>query len=287
MIKRRGFVEASKEKTISKPNIYEFLDYREFMIAMVEYLRSQNQYSIRTFANKVGFKSSAFMKMVTNGTRNLSGDSIRRIAEGFKLQKTEAEFFAHLVDFNQAENSEKKDEAFRRLMTFKKFQEAKELVAAQYEFFKHWYVIAILESMGYDWAKKKPAEMARSLSITERQVTEAIQLLEDLQLIERKGASLRRIDTIIETPAQTQSINIRNFHREMIHKALESIESLSSEERELGGVTIPLSRESYDKVKKKLHKIRREIAADFSDEPDAEKIFQLNFQLFPILNLKD
>ena len=64
--------------------------------------------------------SPSFLKLVTDGQRNLGPDGVRGFTKALKLTKEEASFFANLVGFNQARDDGERNEWYRRLWTSRK-----------------------------------------------------------------------------------------------------------------------------------------------------------------------
>src|SRR5688572_30102358 len=89
--------------------IFAYDNYRAFLKDFYEAKRkTAEKISFRQFARLAGFNSPSFLKMVIDGKRNLSNESIGKVASALRFNKEEAEFFNHLVLFNQAEGVEQK-----------------------------------------------------------------------------------------------------------------------------------------------------------------------------------
>lgn len=96
--------------------IFEYLDYRGFLRdRLLEIKRRNPAFSLRAFNRLAGFRSSATLKLVMDGKRNLAVDGIRRIARGFKLSEDESRYFRFLVFFNQAKDHEERDFHFQEI----------------------------------------------------------------------------------------------------------------------------------------------------------------------------
>ena len=98
------------------PVIFDYLDYRAFLRDMFKYRKQQaKHFSYRFFARKSGFKSPNFLKLVTDGDRNLSYESITKVAKGFSLKKQEQEYFEYLVLMNQAGTHDEKNRYYIKM----------------------------------------------------------------------------------------------------------------------------------------------------------------------------
>jgi len=271
-----------------QPNLYHYLNYRSYLKDMVEYLRERGQFSNRKFAEKVGFKSSAHFRMILAGQRNLTEQSANKIAKGLLLGAADTKFFKALVEFCQAKDSRAEESAYERILNFKKFREIKKTSAEEYEYFSHWYTVALLEGLGTSWRKKSVPDMARSLGITEAKLRDSLDLLKRLGLVEQdpKGG-WRRLHDSFETPIETKSLFLRSFHRQMIGKALSSVDEVAPEERHLLGMTIALSQESYEELNRKIFELIREFNVNHSEERNVKSVYQMLFQVFPLLPVEE
>ncbi len=86
-------------------SVFDYMDYRSFLRDRFSELKRKNpRFSYRAFNRLAGIKSSAFLKLVSEGKRNLADDGIAKIIRGFRLSETEARHFWLLVRYNQAKN---------------------------------------------------------------------------------------------------------------------------------------------------------------------------------------
>lgn len=269
----------------TKPSIFDYLDYRRFLEDFTAYLKSKGQYSIRKFAAQAGFKSNSFMRMVVTGKRNLSTESVRKLSTAFRLTERETEFFEKLVIFAQSETLQGKDTAYQEILKSKAFQNVQPTAAAQYEFFNNWSIVALLEGLGTTFSDLPPQDMARALDMTQSQLEQALNLLNNLGLIHKRGKVWKKKEAAFQTPAETNSLNIRNFHRQMIERALHSIDNTPREKRAFRSGTIALSHASYEDVKRRTFQFIEDLNAIYAREKDVDKIYQINIQIFPLLEV--
>src|SRR4051812_14946020 len=85
-----------------KPSIFEFVDYRAFLKAMIDFEKSRGEFSYSIFAERAGFQSRSYLRTVITGKRNLTADATSKVIVGFALNLKEGEAFRALVYFNQA-----------------------------------------------------------------------------------------------------------------------------------------------------------------------------------------
>lgn len=272
------------EKELEKPNIYNYLNYRDFLRDLVAYLKATKRaFSYRYFARESGLKSPNFLKFILDEKRNLTFDSIQKFAKGFKLKTYEKNYFENLVFFNQASTNEEKNKYFRSLSRSKNFLKIKKLENNQYQFFSHWYYVVLRELItmkdfkeDIDWINQK-----LQCNLSKEEIQEAIQTLINLKLIQRnKKGKLSLSDEKIVASPDMISMAINNFHREMIRKADQSLEGSFTEHRDISSLTIGINQKQFEKIRKKIKEFRRELHTIISENEDIDTIYQINFQLF-------
>ena len=96
--------------------IFKYLDYREFLQDYYRIRKEANSsFSLRAFSDKIGFKAKDFISRVMQGEKNLSEQSIQKVASGLRLGKREPEYFAALVLFKQAETAEERNTHYAKM----------------------------------------------------------------------------------------------------------------------------------------------------------------------------
>ena len=82
--------------------IGEYRDYRKYLRDFYHYKKGTNPYySYRLFSMKAGFKAPNLLKLVMDGQRNLTKQSVVKFAKALRLDEHEAEYFRQMVLRNQ------------------------------------------------------------------------------------------------------------------------------------------------------------------------------------------
>lgn len=265
------------------PSVYEYLDHLQFMKATVEHLKERGRYSARMFARRAELKSPSHLKMIMDGKRKMAPETIQKVAKGLNLKTTEARFFELLVLFNQAKSETDKDGFYKRLLHFKKFIKIQKATADQYEYFSNWYNVVVREALTTRWADQPIEKLANAIGISQAKCKEAIKLLESLELIKKTKKGWVAAEGGIQTDQEIQSLVVRNYHKQMIEKSLESLEQHEPTDRDMSGLTIAVRKEQLSEIKKRVAELRRELNAVYSADKEADQIYQLNIQFFPMI----
>ncbi|MGM0557952.1 MAG: TIGR02147 family protein [Myxococcota bacterium] len=273
------------------PNIFEYLDYREYLRDYYEAgKKNLSAFSYRYLARLAGFSSPNFFKLVMDGDRNLSSVSVDKFATALKLDREEKRFFEDLVAFNQAESVEEKNEAFEQIAASQRFRRARRIDSSMFEYLSRWYHPVIRELAARDDFRDDPEWVASHLnpSVSVEKVSESLGLLFDMGLLQREeDGSITRGNPSLTTGHEVRSLAIGNYHRQMLERAEESIESIDRSLRDISALTVCIDPENVDDLKERIHAFRETLLdlCDRDENPSA--VFQMNFQLFPLSTVED
>lgn len=277
------------EKKPSK-KIFEYLDYREFLKDYYNAKKEANPaFSLRVFSDKIGFKAKDFISRVMNGDKNLSSQSIPKVASGLRLGKHETEFFIALVKFNQAETTEERNSAFGEMQAVLKvvrFAEKQHLLGhAQYMVYSHWRHLTIRSLIGMYGFDGDYEALARRVHprITAEEAKASVKLLEDCMLIKKgKNGKYVLTENAITTGDRTSKLALRGFHQDCLKLAADSIDRDPPGTRHISGLTLGISHEGYERIVERINAFRKEIALIAEEDENSDKVFQLQFALFPV-----
>ncbi len=267
--------------------IFEYTDYRQFLRDFYEgRKKTAEKFSLHRFALMAGFHSAGFLKMILDGKRNLSHESIRKMAEALRFNKDETYYFTHLVLLNQARDSDEKKFHAEMLLRSRSYRKLHPLKEAQFEFYTRWYGPALQQLVATKDFQEDPHWIASALqpSITPREASATLELLLKLGLIVRDAqGKLEVSNKALTTGDQVDSMSVSEFHRQMLERASESIDRFTPTERDISSLTFHTGPKTYGQVKELVQKFRKEILAILVASPEAASdAFELNFQLFPL-----
>ena len=161
-------------------SVYDFLDHRAYLAAYYQAAkRTRPSFSFRMFSKSAGLRSPNFLKLVIDGDRNLGADSVPRFAQALGLEGADAEFFADLVMFGQAQTLAEKNRAFERIAGSRRFRAARRIDGELFAYLSHWYNPVIRELAARDDFQEDPRWIAAQLrpKVTPHEAAEAMKLL--------------------------------------------------------------------------------------------------------------
>ncbi len=269
-----------------EPDIYEYLDYREFLTAYYQAGKAHSHVmSFRYLSRRGGFGSPNYYKLVMDGERSPSTKSALKFAKALDLDEDETEFFLEMVAFNHAETDDERNASLEKLTSSQRFRNARRIDASMFDYLSRWYHPVIREMVGRSDFREDPAWVASQLlpRIDEESVRESFELLLGLGLLERdEDGSLVRGQPTLTTGHEMRSVAIGNYHRQMLERGREAIENTPSEERHLSAMTGCIKAENVDAFKDRINSFRESIIELFEREEDSDTVYQFNIQFFPL-----
>jgi uncharacterized protein (TIGR02147 family) len=267
-------------------DVFAYRDYRQFLRAYYEAGKAGGQaVSLRAFSKRAGLRSPNYLKLVMDGTRNLTQPMAARFAEASGLRAEAAEYFCELVAFNQAKTAAERSRAYERLRRFPRYRKVHKLDAAQEAYHSSWYLPAIRELIAHKDFEEDPRWIAKQLlpAISPREAERVIATLLELGLIERDPAGrLVQHEPLVETPDGPLGHHVVSYHRSMLERAAAALDVVPRAEREIAALTLCLSAAQMDELKSRLERFREELLQLYTAGPDASRIVQVNLQMFPL-----
>lgn len=275
----------------AKVDVFAFRDYRAFLRAYWERSSGEKQgFSPAEFAKSAGLRSPNYLKLVIDGERNLSVDSAHRFAEACGLRDEALSYFCALVAFNQSKTARERALHYAKLQSFRRFRASHRLDAAQSAYHAEWYIPALFELCARRDFDEDPRWIAKTLlpAISVQQAKQALAVLEELGLLVRDASErLRQAETVVETPEGPLGHHVVQFHRTMMQRAAEALDSVPRAEREIAALTLCVSEARMQELKRELEAFRHQLAVRYQADPEPERVVQVNFQLFPLSKKKE
>jgi uncharacterized protein (TIGR02147 family) len=272
----------------TSPSIFEFTDYHQFFKSFYQFNKAKKKsYSFRYLA-RLSDVSASMLAATINGKRKITVTTAEKIAKVLNFSVRETDYLLALVSFEKAKNHLDKNEAFSRIINLRGQSKQKFLDTDQYEYYSRWYHSAIRELVSLPFFKEDPSWIAQMLlpNISVIQAQKSLQLLLRLKLITRdEKGTLHQTNTAISSEYEIHTLSIRNFSREMIDRARESLETVPVELREISGITMGISEACIDRIKQRIRIFKEELVSMvIDDKSESSDVYQFNIQFFPIVN---
>jgi uncharacterized protein (TIGR02147 family) len=267
-------------------DLYDYIDYRCYLHDYYQQRKSRHPYfSCRYIAQKVGFRSASFFSQLLKGRCNMSPAMALRFAKFLKLNKRQTDYFEALVQYCQAKTHDAKRRAFERLMSCRGAK-VSILNPDRFAYFDNWYFPVIRELLHFYPFDGDYRELASLVHppIRPDDARRAISVLTRLGLIrkESSGRYVRCDQCGISTGAECASVVLDSYHKSTLDQAGYAIEQLPRDERTISTLTLSLSEEAYCKIDEELAAFRRRVMDIAANDRDEERVYQYNFQVYPV-----
>lgn len=149
---------------------------------------------------------------------------------------------------------------------------------------QHYAIMMLLETEG---AQSKPRWIAKQLGITPIEASLSFKRMVNLGLLKRKKNSWT-IDSSYLTTADKNKTTpaLRKHQRQMLEKALFSLDNDSIEDRSITSLTMAVDPSRIAPARKMIEDFSRELC-DFLEGGHRTQVYQLGINLFPLQKKRD
>ena len=277
----------------NKINIYDYSDYRKFLQEFYELEKSLDPtFSYRIFAAAIDMDASLLVKIL-QGKRHVSTKNIEAFVQFFRFKEGKAEYFREMVAYGKAKNDEQVRKHFETLQKMRP-SSCRELDEARYRYFQQWFYPMIRSAL--DVFDYRGPEHAAALGdccipkISASQVENAVDALLQLGLAhKRKDGRIVPTDAHLKTKEHWLSASISDYQRSIAELAHRSIAETPKEERDISTLTMALDSIQIQRIRDIIAEARKSIVNVANSMPSqiCDSVYQLNFQLFPMMKKRD
>lgn len=266
-------------------SIFEYDNYRRYLADYVAWQRSSNRrFSLRFFALKAGFSSHSFLDNVIQGKRNLTLESMQKVAKVLQLGRKETAYFQHLLLYNQAKTYQERESSLREMGKIRKTIGFYRIQEDQFAYYAQWFLPVLRELAVYcDWNGdfRKLGELVRP-AITADQARQGVKTLVDIDLLRPDGRSgyvqTQRVVTAEDVPGYI----FREARTQYLLRGIEAAETLPPHRRHVAYSVLAMSRRTYEEITRLLDEERKKALVMASEDDQVEGVFGLSIQVFPL-----
>lgn len=269
-------------------NIFTYINFTEYLNDWVAWRKSNEpNFSYQVLANELGVQSKSYMQNVIKGISVFSEESMKKIIVLMKLSSKEKLYFESLVAFKQSKTLNKKNNLWKEIKKQYVGQDdlkSIEFVKAEFDYLSHWYIPVVKEIITDNKIEGNIDKIARLLipQINAAQVKFAIKVLTKLNLINVNAEGVvKNKSPYMLIQSEVNSLAIRNFQKENIELAKESLNNIAKTDRDVSTLVMGTTHVGYEKIKTLIQQFQEDVAAVIEKEADVEQVYVLNIQLIP------
>jgi uncharacterized protein (TIGR02147 family) len=246
-------------------------------------------YSYHSFAKRAGI-SQSYLSLILKKKRKITHNVAKKVVHALGLSELEVKYFQLLLS-SEINNDEGQKSYFKnKISEFHRQYHQTILDLEKFKMIQDWRYSAILECVLMAQTKNIPFNakgFAKLLGLTMAQINESLNKLIDLKLIEKTENGYRRIDTgLIESPTEIPSESLRNFHKQVMHKAIKAVDDQDTNRRSFSGMTMSINTKKLPEAKLKIQNFIKELS-EFLEDDNRDEVYQLSVGLFSLFeNIK-
>lgn len=222
-------------------------------------------YSLRAFSRAIGISPTTLSK-VFRYERNLSPRNLKKLASFLELSPFEVEKLS-----------------VRSLARLGGKAVSRTLEEDEFRLISDWYYFAILSLAKTSTCLADARWIAKRLGLSAVEAQGALRRLERMGLVRKKGRKLIRTSEPIHTTSDVPSFALKKFHRQQLAIAIQAIERVPLDRRDITSTTMAIDPARIPLAKKKLAEFR-ELLSDFLEGGERKDVYLLSLQLFPLKN---
>jgi uncharacterized protein (TIGR02147 family) len=265
-------------------SIFTYCDYRDYIKDAIEEKRKKNcGFSYRCAAVRIGISSGSLTRIL-NGSRHAGAELITKLIVFLGLKKREAEYFSLLAQFESIKDENKRRCCYQDILKMRA-ERNKPVPKENHQFFEQWYHVALFELLR---TIKEPVDCAKLgamllPAISESKIRKALELLERLGYVKQNGDGGPCPAAPFLTTGDTwESVAIHAYQVAISELAASALDTVPKEERDFSTLTMALSEEAFGKIREIIKQARTEIAAVEKACTGPDRVYQINFQCFPL-----
>ncbi|MBP9707751.1 MAG: DUF4423 domain-containing protein [Oligoflexales bacterium] len=237
-----------------------------------EYLkrRSKNaRYSLRSFAKLLNANSGRVSQLL-NRKRVLTLQAGQKFCEKLSLSRSEEKKVLEMILKSKPV-----------LSTTLQKQPFTNLDDDKFALIADWYHFAILNLTSVTGFKSDAAWIAKRLGISVVEVQDAVERLERLGLVSKEQGRLKRTVSQVLTTDDVPSRALRLSHQQSLEQAIEALETVDINVRDITSMTFAMNRNNFSKAKKLVRNFYKEIS-ELAKSKSTNEVYNLNIQLIPL-----
>lgn len=239
-------------------------------------VRLNSRYSLRAFAAFLGISSGALSEII-KGRRPISLKYAAKIAKALGLTTVESRKLASMVQNTKVEKNSELIHSSRVIDS----SHRKNLNADVFALISEWQNFALLNLLDCDGFKWETKYISQRLGLSILQAEKSMKLLIRMGLVVKRNGQVRGVEDYILSPDGMSSQAIRKYHKQILEKAIESIEFQSLQERDLSGVGFALDPANLPQIKNEIAAFQDQLLAKYS-KGKRKEVYFLEMILFKL-----
>jgi uncharacterized protein (TIGR02147 family) len=265
--------------------VFEYLEYRSYLKDTFDERKASNPFfSYRVLSESLGLDTSNLFRIL-HQEAHLPVRCQPQTLEFLGLSGRSAEYYGMLIAYARERGSKSKQEILEKALSLRDVSrhQLEEQQLATY--FGNWWVAAIRSLLEVTEGSCVPSDLSRRLSppVSEAAVEDSLKILEELGLV-RKASSGRLVlaEAHVTAGGELRTKAVRQFQKQILALASESLERFAREERDVSTLTLALDASTFSQIREILRECRRQIQKCVEEAKKPDRVMQLSMAFFPL-----
>lgn len=243
-----------------------------------------NSLSLRSFARFLKVSPSRLSEILS-GKRKISLAMAELFCERLALSPEAKIAFISAV-LKQYKRNSKKRISMNKKNTDDANQVYQQLTIDTFHVISDWYHFAILNLRDCDDFVCDENWIAKRLNLSVGEVRLALSRLERVGLISWKSSQWFRTQAHLTTTQDIKSAGLRKGHKGILQRAIDSLEAVDVEWRDITNITMAINPENLREAKTMIARFRRKMSKILENGKGRTEVYTLAVQLFPLTQLR-
>lgn len=239
-------------------------------------LKNQN-YSLRAFARDLGLTSGNLSDIIKRKV-GLSYEKALLISKNLNLGPEDQSLFLKLVEATTASTVRDRVEAQSQVLNYDSSYVT--LNDDYYHVLTDWYYLALVELVRVKGFENNDEWIANRLGLPKHIVRNVIERLIRVELLTEENGQLVQTYDYFISPSGTPSDTAKEFHKQILSKAIEAVNKQAIEERDFTSGFLRVRTKDLPYIAQRIKEFRRELAKEIEDGIDHDSIYAFSVQFF-------
>jgi uncharacterized protein (TIGR02147 family) len=272
-----------------KPDLFAYFDFRKYLSDMLAYFRTRDEsFTFQQLVDKYNLTSRSHYLDILNG-RKLTRKFIPFYVKICELNEKEADYFRALIEYNQSKSPDEKKKLFHIIKNTSPDLETIRLENEVYDYFKHWYIPALLSILDLDKKERDHLVLAKKFNpeIPAVEGRKALKLLQKLGFISWNSELEEWTfhHKFFKCSEEARATALKSFHSEIFHLGLKAYEN-NFKEQTFSTLTVSIDEKLYIEIEDMISELRKKIMEKVKRNEISDRVLQINFQTFLLSQLR-
>lgn len=270
--------------------IFEFNDYRQVIKKLIDEKKSKDSsITYASFAEVIGVQKT-FVSKVLKELAHFSDDHLHLAFEYFQFNDIETQYMKLLYDHNRSGLNKRKSKLMKEISRIQEEQrqfhvhtraemQKPELTTEMAEYYLDPLNLIVHAHMGIPKYQNQPSLLSNALGISQEQLQTCLQTLQRLKIVQAQGKKIIPMKEALHL--DVRSMFCKPHQMLFRIRSQERLMDLTPESRFMLSTTFSGTEEMKAQIQEHFLIFMKQVEKLIQNAEISEKVYQLNFDLFP------